>query len=60
MKDIKVIFRGNKSPSGMSTNIEYYIGEARLKLLEKADRYDMELTKPKTPKPKKKAKKEKK
>ena len=60
MKDIKVIFRGNKSPSGMDTNKEYYIGAARLKLLEKADRYDMELTKPKAKsKSKKKSKKEK-
>ena len=59
MKDIKVIFKGHKSPSGMSTNIEYYIGEARLKLLEKSGMFDMEVVKPKAPKPKKKSKKEK-
>ena len=55
-KDIKVVFRGNKSPSGKNTNIEYYIGEKYLSNLEKDGRFDIEvLEMPKaTPKPKKK------
>ena len=59
MKNIKVIFRGHKSPSGMDPNKEYLIGEARLNLLEKSGMFDMEVTKPEAPKPKKKSKKEK-
>ena len=63
-KDIKVVFRGNKSPSGKDTNIEYYIGEKYLSNLEKDGRFDIEVLekptpKPKVaPKPKKKSKKE--
>ena len=67
MKYIKVIFRGNKSPSGMKTNIEYMIGEHRLNMLQKSESpvFDIEVVeRPKpapkpAPKPKKKAKKEK-
>ena len=63
MKDIKVIFRGNKAPSGMNTNIEYMMGEHRLNMLKKSESpvFDIEVVeKPKpAPKPKKKAKKEK-
>ncbi len=55
-KDIKVVFRGNKSPSGYNTNIEYYIGGKYLSNLEKDGRFEIEvLEKPKAkPKPKKK------
>ena len=63
MKDIKVIFRGTKAPSGKTTEIEYMISSDRLKLLQSSGMFDMEvLDKPKAqPKPKKKkdAKKEK-
>ena len=54
MKNIKVIFRGHKSPSGMMTNTPYMIGEAMLKLLEKQGMFDMEVTIPEASKPKKK------
>ena len=67
MKDIKVIFRGNKAPSGMNTNIEYMMGEHRLNMLQKskAPVFDIEVIERPKPapkpasKPKKKAKKEK-
>ena len=56
-KDIKVIFRGNKAPSGKNTNIEYMISAERKKQLEASKMFDIEiLDKPK----KKTAKKEKK
>ena len=58
MKDIKVIFRGTKAPSGKTTDTEYMIGEARLELLKKSDMFDMEIIKSESTKPKKKAKKE--
>jgi len=58
MKDIKVIFKGNKSPSGKNTNVEYMMGEAKVKQLEKDGRFDMEIVKPKAPESKKKSKKE--
>ena len=51
-KDIKVVFRGNKSPSGKNTNIEYYIGEKYLSNLEKDGRFDIEVLEKPTPKPK--------
>ena len=35
MKDIKVIFRGNKVPSGSSLNVETYIGSKKLENLQK-------------------------
>ena len=54
-KDIKVIFRGNKSPSGKTTEIEYMISPERKKQLDASKMFDMEvLDKPK-PEPKKKA-----
>ena len=54
-KDIKVIFRGNKAPSGKTTNIEYMISAERKKLLDASKMFDIEvLDKPK-PEPKKKA-----
>ena len=34
-KDVKVIFRGNRSPSGKSNNVEYFIGKSRLEKLKK-------------------------
>jgi len=56
-KDIKVIFRGNKAPSGKNTNIEYMISAERKKQLDSTKMFDIEiLDKPK----KKAAKKEKK
>ena len=58
MKNIKVIFRGHKSPSGKMTNTEYMMGEAKVKQLEKIGMFDMEVVKPEKPKAKKKAKKE--
>ena len=55
-KDIKVVFRGNKSQSGKDRNIEFYIGEKKLENLKADGRYDIEvMDMPKaTPKPKKK------
>ena len=64
MKDIKVIFKSNKVPSGCNSNTEYYIGAKKLENLQADGRFDIEVLerpKPKaTPKPKKKksAKKE--
>ena len=56
-KDIKVIFRGNKAPSGKNTNIEYMISAERKKQLDSTKMFDIEIL----DKPKKKAvKKEKK
>ena len=56
-KDIKVIFRGNKSPSGKNTNIEYMISAERKKQLDSSKMFEIEIL----DKPKKKAtKKEKK
>ena len=58
-KDIKVIFKSNKVPSGYNSNIEYYIGEKYLSNLEKDGRFEIEvLEKPKA-KPKAKPKKKK-
>jgi len=48
MKDIKVIFRGNKVPSGKTLNVEQYVGAKKLKNLEKDGRFEIEvLDKPK-------------
>ena len=58
-KDTKVIFRGNKAPSGKNTNIEYMISAERKKQLDATKMFDIEILD--KPKPKKKAaKKEKK
>ena len=61
MKNIKVLFKGNKAPSGKTTEIEYMISSDRLNSLESSGMFDIEiLEKPKAkPKPKKKAEKEK-
>ena len=58
MKDIKVIFKGTKSPSGKTTDIEYSISKERLELLKNSGMFDIETEKPKTKPKKKKAKKE--
>ena len=42
-KDIKVIFRGNRSPSGKSNNVEYFIGKSRLEKLKKDGIFDIEV-----------------
>ena len=57
-KDIKVIFKSNKVPSGYNSNTEYYIGAARLKNLEKDGRFEIEVLE--KPKAKSKAKPKKK
>ena len=63
-KDIKVIFKGNKSPSGKNTYTEYMIGEERLKSLKKSGMFDIEVmdkpAPPTAPTKKKTTKKEKK
>ena len=57
-KDIKVIFRGTKAPSGKDINIEYLIGQPRLDILKASNMFDMEIDMPKESPKKKKAKKE--
>tara|TARA_Y100001963_G_C6607108_1_gene365297 strand:+ start:28 stop:216 length:189 start_codon:yes stop_codon:yes gene_type:complete len=60
-KDIKVVFKGNKAPSGKNTNIEYMISTSRLKQLEASKMFDIEMVEKPKAKPKKKtSKKEKK
>jgi hypothetical protein len=54
MKDIKVIFKSNKVPSGCNSNTEYYIGAKKLENLQKDGRFDIEVLE--MPKAKKKAK----
>jgi len=54
MKDIKVIFKSNKVPSGCNSNTEYYIGAKKLKNLQADGRFDIEVLG--MPKAKKKAK----
>ena len=43
MKDIKVVFKGNKTPSGYNSNIEYFIGEKYLSNLQGDGRFDIEV-----------------
>ena len=57
-KDIKVIFRGTKAPSGKDTNIEYLIGQPRLDILKASNMFDMEIEMPKASPKKKQSKKE--
>ena len=60
-KDIKVIYRGNKSPSGKNNNTEYMISSERLKQLEASKMFDIEIVeKPKAKTKKKTSKKGKK
>ena len=55
-KDIKVIFRGNKAPSGKNNNTEYMISSGRLKQLEATKMFNIEMIDKPKPKPKPKAK----
>ena len=57
MKDIKVIFRGNKAPSGKNTDTEYMISKERLKQLQDSKMFDIEILN--EPKPKKQTKNKK-
>lgn len=61
MKDIKVIFRGQKCPSGKMTNTEYYASKDRIELWKKSGLFDMEFEMPKKQEKKapKKSKKDK-
>tara|TARA_R100001530_G_scaffold132939_1_gene105780 strand:- start:1593 stop:1781 length:189 start_codon:yes stop_codon:yes gene_type:complete len=58
MKDIKVIFRGYKVPSGKPLNVPVMIGKARLEAYKNDGRYDMEILDQPKPKKKKAPKKE--
>ena len=55
--DIKVIFRGNKAPSGKNTNIEYMISAERKKQLDASKMFDIEVVDKPKAKPKKKSSK---
>jgi len=54
MKDIKVIFRGRKTPSGKRANAEYMIGAKKLEMLKKDGRFEIEVLDKPIAKPKKK------
>ena len=56
MKDIKVMFKGNKFPSGYAVDKEFMVGKKYLENLQADGRYDIEVMEmPKeAPKPKKK------
>ena len=56
MKDIKVMFKGNKFPSGYAVNKEFMVARKYLENLQADGRYDIEVMEmPKAaPKPKKK------
>ena len=56
MKDCKVIFRGNKVPSGMSLNVECFLTSKKLENLEKDGRFNIEVIEKSKPKPKPKLK----
>ena len=60
VKDIKVVFRGNKSPSGKNTDTEYMINSDKLKQLEASKMFDIEILDTPKPKPKPKPKSTKK
>ena len=51
---IKVIFRGNKVPSGKRLNVPVYLSSLELKNLEKDGRFEIEKVDQPKPKPKKK------
>ena len=53
--DVKVIFRGNKAPSGKNTNIEYMISSERKKQLDASKMFDIEIIDKPKAKPKKKS-----
>tara|TARA_Y100000401_G_scaffold40697_2_gene30944 strand:- start:9 stop:239 length:231 start_codon:yes stop_codon:yes gene_type:complete len=56
MKDIKVMFKGNKFPSGYAVDKEFMVGKKYLENLQADGRYDIEVmeTPKEAPKPKKK------
>ena len=54
-KDIKVIFHGNKAPSGKTTEIEYMTSSVRLNQWKASGMFDIEVVDKPKPKPKKKA-----
>ena len=58
-KDLKVVFKGNKSPSGKVNNVEYMISSIKLKQLEKTKMFDIEIIEKPKAEPKAKAKKKK-
>ena len=59
--DVKVIFRGNKAPSGKNTNIEYMISSERKKQLDASKMFNIDVIDMPKAKPEKKSpKKEKK
>lgn len=60
MKNIKVIFRGNKTPSGKNSNVEYFIGAKKLENLKASGMFDIEIVNMPQEKPKPKPKKNKK
>ena len=58
-KDIKVVFHGNKSPSGKNNETEYMINSEKLKQLEASVMFDIEIiSRPKAKTKKQKVKKE--
>ena len=57
MKNIKVMFKGVFSPSGKRTGVEYMMGKARVDMLKKTGKFDMEIDMPKAKEIKKPSKK---
>ena len=57
MKDIKVIFKGGNAPSGKRSGATYMMGQARVDMLKKTGKYDMEVDMPKAKEIKKPSKK---
>ena len=57
MRDIKVMFKGNKSPSGMNPYTEYWIGKKYLENLEASGMFNIEVLEMPKDKPKTKKKK---
>ncbi|MAK54979.1 MAG: hypothetical protein CML17_03915 [Pusillimonas sp.] len=60
MKDIKVIFKGNKHPSGKKNDTEYFISKNELNNFEMEGTFDIEILHKPKPKVKKKSNKAKK
>ena len=57
MKDVKVIFKGRNAPSGKTPGVTYMMGKARVDMLKKTGKYDMEIDMPKAKEIKKPSKK---
>ena len=57
MKDVKVIFKGRNAPSGKTSGVTYMMGKARVDMLKKSGKYDMEIDMPKAKEIKKPSKK---